>query len=584
MPERAVLKNLVNLTKESYSFLKEDVEYYNVQSSEYLKDLFSDYKLPFPKQDQTLFFDFDMYYKSLCSTYKFSRVPYFNKLLTKIENDTSDVIVIKKAAQIGATTFFIGLMLYYFVKYKLPVLYISKRVLDVQKVRAVVVDILRGLGIYCPATGADYILTEVGTFYFAAANTPDSFRGKPAAFIFLDEIATYPTNVGGEGDIISLALSRKSTFSSVGKIFAFSTPTTEDTVLEELYNSADKKYFYSIFCKNCNYYFSPALTNLIATEEKYTCPKCFSELDKFEAIANGDFFQAKNEQNLSDQKMQKTFTSSSFKINQYVSTLTKNSQIHKFFQNASNSRVAKRAFQNLVEAESVETKITAPSPALIDNFEGTHSIYSIDIHYKDFSYIKLELNHESNIFCITEMGQLGITELIPFCENSNINICIDIGLLSNNDIAKNSSFLRYLLLCRGATTEKQKFIEFKRDGIKSTYYVYRQHTINYLLQLIENGKFYILNNLPEHLLKDYLLCFKYLYQKKTNSGAIKWVIPEEHHEITHHFDATLYGLALICHNKDMGRLDSFVIGAREKIIDRGQKSTNKKTRSVFGVL
>jgi len=585
MSNRTTLKDLPSVCSSKFKWLTESINYQHLQSEEYLRELFADYSLPKPNSQIDLDYDFDLYYRLLSVNYRFKNVPYFCKLLEKLESETADLFVIKKGAQVGATTFFAGLMLYYFVKYKLPCLFVAKRMLDIEKIRSHISNMLKAMGVYIPSSGSDFILSEAGSFYFAAATTPDSFRGKPAAFIYLDEIATYPDDIGGEGDIISLAMSRKSTFSNIGKIFAFSTPTTKDTVLEDLYNKASKKYIYTVKCLHCNHLFSPTIKNL-GEDESFVCPKCLNSTPKLGSIEAGEWTLNENEPQKNDEQQLQTSNLNivAFKLPQYVSTLIKNNNIKKFYANSKQSKIAERGYINLVEADSVEDKILAPVPALIEQFSGTHSILGIDIHFRDFFWSKVEFNLESGVFCLTQLGVEPFSQLIPFAEKATSNICIDIGLLSNNDLAKNSSFLRHLLLCRGANVEKQQFVEFKRDGIKSTYYVYRQHTINYLLQLIDNGKFYIMNDLQEEHLKNLLHCFRFLTLKKTNSGARKWMISDEHHELTHHFDAMLYAFALLCHNKDAGRIDTFSNATFENFMNRGQKNNEKSKPKLFGVL
>ena len=64
-----------------------------------------------------------------------------------------------------------------------------------------------------------------GTLFMTGANSPAGLRSMPVRYIFFDEEDLYPVDCGGEGDPISLAKKRTSTFAKKKKIFNVSTPT-----------------------------------------------------------------------------------------------------------------------------------------------------------------------------------------------------------------------------------------------------------------------------------------------------------------------------------------------------------------------
>lgn len=91
---------------------------------------------------------------------------------------------------------------------------------------------------------------EGGILVMTGANAPAGFSSTPVKYVFTDEVDRYPTNVGNEGDPISLARSRTATFAD-SKIYIISTPTTDDKsiIAKEYENSDKRKYF--VPCPHC---------------------------------------------------------------------------------------------------------------------------------------------------------------------------------------------------------------------------------------------------------------------------------------------------------------------------------------------
>lgn len=89
-----------------------------------------------------------------------------------------------------------------------------------------------------------------GFMVVAGANSAAGLRSMPIRDIFFDEIDAYPLDVDGEGDPISLAEARQSTFSR-RKRLKTSTPTTKGlSRIEEAFLATDQRY-YHIACPHC---------------------------------------------------------------------------------------------------------------------------------------------------------------------------------------------------------------------------------------------------------------------------------------------------------------------------------------------
>jgi len=89
-----------------------------------------------------------------------------------------------------------------------------------------------------------------GMMLLTGANSATGLRSTPCRYIFCDEIDAFPTDVDGEGDPVSLAEKRATTFAR-RKILLTSTPTVKDfSRIEAEYQRSDQRRFY-VPCPSC---------------------------------------------------------------------------------------------------------------------------------------------------------------------------------------------------------------------------------------------------------------------------------------------------------------------------------------------
>ena len=82
------------------------------------------------------------------------------------------------------------------------------------------------------------------------ANSATGLRSTPCRYIFMDEIDAFPADVDGEGDPVSLAEKRATTFAR-RKILLTSTPTVKDfSRIEAEFERSDQRRFY-VPCPSC---------------------------------------------------------------------------------------------------------------------------------------------------------------------------------------------------------------------------------------------------------------------------------------------------------------------------------------------
>lgn len=126
------------------------------------------------------------------------------------------------------------------------------------------------------------------------ANSPSSLASRPCRLILCDEVDRYPASAGTEGDPVSLAKKRSTTFWN-RKIILVSTPTEKGhSRIEAAYAESDqRKYFVS--CPDCGEEQVLRWANVRWDEGKphtaaYTCEECgtlWNDAQRFRAIRYG---------------------------------------------------------------------------------------------------------------------------------------------------------------------------------------------------------------------------------------------------------------------------------------------------------
>ena len=135
-----------------------------------------------------------------------------------------------------------------------------------------------------------------GMMILTGANSATGLRSTPCRYIFCDEIDAFPSDVDGEGDPVSLAEKRATTFAR-RKILLTSTPTVKDfSRIEAEYERSDQRRFY-VPCPCCNvmqWLKWPQLKweNNEASTAVYECEVCherFAEIHKPAMLRNGEW-------------------------------------------------------------------------------------------------------------------------------------------------------------------------------------------------------------------------------------------------------------------------------------------------------
>ena len=126
------------------------------------------------------------------------------------------------------------------------------------------------------------------------ANSPSSLASRPVRIVLCDEVDRYPVSAGSEGDPVSLARKRASTFWN-RRIGLFSTPTNKgNSRIEAAFEESDKR-FYFVPCPHCKHEQILKWANVTWEKDnpdsaQYACEECgalWTDAERVRAIRQG---------------------------------------------------------------------------------------------------------------------------------------------------------------------------------------------------------------------------------------------------------------------------------------------------------
>ena len=133
-----------------------------------------------------------------------------------------------------------------------------------------------------------------GRITIAGANSPAGLASRPIRIVLCDEVDRYPASAGTEGDPISLARKRSTTFWN-RKLLMGSTPTVKGASrIEAAFEASDQRY-YLVPCPHCDEFDRLRWENVhweegAPREAWYACPHCggvIRDADKLRMLQRG---------------------------------------------------------------------------------------------------------------------------------------------------------------------------------------------------------------------------------------------------------------------------------------------------------
>ena len=195
--------------------------------------------------------------------YRTVRTPYMREIMDRLSpGDPTQRIVFMKAAQVGATEAgnnWIGFAIHQAPGPMLavqPTVELAKRN-SRQRIDPLIDESPELRERVKPARSRDAGNTMLskefagGILIMTGANSAVGLRSTPARYIFLDEVDAYPASADEEGDPVTLAEARTTTFSHRRKVFMVSTPTIRGlSRIEREFEASDQRRYF-VPCPHC---------------------------------------------------------------------------------------------------------------------------------------------------------------------------------------------------------------------------------------------------------------------------------------------------------------------------------------------
>jgi len=240
-----------------------------------------------------------------------SRTPYLKEILDCLSpKSVVEKVVFMKGSQLGGTEAGNCWISYIIAQAPAPTMVVQPTVelakrWSVQRLAPTIVEtpILRN-AVSDPKSrdsGNTQLVKEFkgGIIVATGANSAVGLRSMPVRYLMLDEVDAYPMDADGEGDPVSLAIKRTSTFSR-RKILQISTPTIKGiSRIEREFNSSDARRYF-VPCPHCKaeqflkwsgiVWDKDENDNHLPETAKYQCESCeelIGEHHKGEMLGNG---------------------------------------------------------------------------------------------------------------------------------------------------------------------------------------------------------------------------------------------------------------------------------------------------------
>jgi len=196
--------------------------------------------------------------------YRTARTPYLREIMDALSpRHPAQRVTFMKAAQVGATEAgnnWIGFVIHHApgpMLAVLPTLEMAKRT-SRGRIDPLIEDSPALREKVSPARSRDAgnsMLSKEfpgGILVLTGANSATGLRSMPARYVFLDEVDAYPASADEEGDPVTLAEARTTTFAHRRKVFMVSTPTIRGlSRIEREFEASDQRRYF-IACPHCD--------------------------------------------------------------------------------------------------------------------------------------------------------------------------------------------------------------------------------------------------------------------------------------------------------------------------------------------
>lgn len=189
------------------------------------------------------------------------RAPYQRKIMDSINDPRVETTVLMTSAQIGKTELLLNIIGYHIDYDPSPIMVMQPTVemaetFSKTRLAPMLRDTpaLKGKVADIKSRNSGNTISEKsfpgGVIVMVGANSASALASRPIRILLADEVDRFPASAGTEGDPVSLAEKRTTTFSNRKKIFV-STPTIKGASrIEKFYNSSNQQHWY-LPCPSC---------------------------------------------------------------------------------------------------------------------------------------------------------------------------------------------------------------------------------------------------------------------------------------------------------------------------------------------
>ncbi|MFG6500160.1 phage terminase large subunit family protein [Sulfitobacter sp. 1A15106] len=242
----------------------------------------------------------------------FKRTPYSYGIMDAVDDPTVEYISLQMAAQLAKTTILLGAMGQICATPGMgaPILFLMPTLDNAEMLMkerfAPMIEaspaLKKNTTVGAKGKGTQSMLkkqfTNGAIVNAVGSNAPAALASRPVKMLLADECDRFSASAGHEGDPLSLAIKRTSTFKGNGrKIIVTSTPTLAGvSVIERQYKASDQRR-YHVPCHHCGHKHEMVFENLHWEDNDpetayYACPECggvWDEGDRLKAISNGEW-------------------------------------------------------------------------------------------------------------------------------------------------------------------------------------------------------------------------------------------------------------------------------------------------------
>lgn len=219
------------------------------------------------------------------------RAPYQREILNAVNEPNVETVVVKSSAQVGKTELLLNTIGYYIDYDPAPIMLVQP---TVEMAEAFSKDRLAPMLRDTPALR--WKVSDVkskdsgntlrhktfpgGHITMVGANSPSSLASRPIRILLADEVDRYPATAGTEGDPVTLAEKRTTTFWNRKKIYV-STPTVKGASRIEMAYEDSTKEQWCLPCPNCDEH-QPLEWGLVHVDDAtMECKYCSFRFDEF---------------------------------------------------------------------------------------------------------------------------------------------------------------------------------------------------------------------------------------------------------------------------------------------------------------